>query len=71
MDDLSEHCVSLCFYSQLLQFQKAGMFTVGAAARPCAQLHYGLTEKHRRKVRTLKKLCKHKEHLNVFLVILL
>uniref|UniRef100_A0A667ZPJ6 Autophagy related 2A n=1 Tax=Myripristis murdjan TaxID=586833 RepID=A0A667ZPJ6_9TELE len=36
-------------YSELLQFQKAGMFTVGAAARPCAQLHYGLTEKHLRK----------------------
>uniref|UniRef100_A0A8C4NVQ3 Autophagy related 2A n=1 Tax=Dicentrarchus labrax TaxID=13489 RepID=A0A8C4NVQ3_DICLA len=36
-------------YSELLQFQKAGMFTVGAAARPCAQLHYGLTEKHLRR----------------------
>ncbi|KAK1904191.1 Autophagy-related protein 2 like A [Dissostichus eleginoides] len=36
-------------YSELLQFQKAGLFTVGAAARPCAQLHYGLTEKHMRK----------------------
>uniref|UniRef100_A0A8C9Z9Z1 Autophagy related 2A n=1 Tax=Sander lucioperca TaxID=283035 RepID=A0A8C9Z9Z1_SANLU len=37
-------------YSELLQFQKAGLFTVGAAARPCAQLHYSLTEKHLRKV---------------------
>uniref|UniRef100_A0A8D0D414 Autophagy related 2A n=1 Tax=Sander lucioperca TaxID=283035 RepID=A0A8D0D414_SANLU len=36
-------------YSELLQFQKAGLFTVGAAARPCAQLHYSLTEKHLRK----------------------
>ncbi|KAM4621735.1 autophagy-related protein 2 homolog A isoform 1-T1 [Polymixia lowei] len=36
-------------YTELLQFQKAGLFTVGAAARPCAQLHYGLTEKHLRK----------------------
>ncbi|XP_041845733.1 autophagy-related protein 2 homolog A [Melanotaenia boesemani] len=36
-------------YCELLQFQKAGLFTVGAAARPCAQLHYSLTEKHRRK----------------------
>ncbi|KAE8285828.1 Autophagy-related protein 2-like protein A [Larimichthys crocea] len=36
-------------YSELLQFQKAGMFTVGAASRPCAQLHYGLTEKHLRR----------------------
>uniref|UniRef100_A0A3B5KTL6 Autophagy related 2A n=1 Tax=Xiphophorus couchianus TaxID=32473 RepID=A0A3B5KTL6_9TELE len=39
-------------YCELLQFQKAGLFTVGAAARPCAQLHYSLTEKHLRKVRT-------------------
>ncbi|TKS72259.1 Autophagy-related protein 2 -like protein A [Collichthys lucidus] len=36
-------------YSELLQFQKAGMFTVGTASRPCAQLHYGLTEKHLRR----------------------
>ncbi|XP_027865134.1 autophagy-related protein 2 homolog A [Xiphophorus couchianus] len=36
-------------YCELLQFQKAGLFTVGAAARPCAQLHYSLTEKHLRK----------------------
>ncbi|XP_056139851.1 autophagy-related protein 2 homolog A isoform X2 [Lampris incognitus] len=36
-------------YSELLQFQRAGLFTVGAAARPCAQLHYGLMEKPLRK----------------------
>ncbi|XP_031604987.1 autophagy-related protein 2 homolog A [Oreochromis aureus] len=36
-------------YCELLQFQKAGLFTVGAAARPCAQLHYSLTEKRLRK----------------------
>ncbi|XP_014327053.1 autophagy-related protein 2 homolog A [Xiphophorus maculatus] len=36
-------------YCELLQFQKSGLFTVGAAARPCAQLHYSLTEKHLRK----------------------
>lgn len=36
-------------YSELLQFQKAGMFTVGTAARPCAQVHYSLTEKHLRR----------------------
>ncbi|KAM7389872.1 hypothetical protein PAMP_023820 [Pampus punctatissimus] len=36
-------------YSELLQFQKAGLFTVGAAARPCAQVHYSHTEKHVRK----------------------
>uniref|UniRef100_A0A674CIT4 Autophagy related 2A n=1 Tax=Salmo trutta TaxID=8032 RepID=A0A674CIT4_SALTR len=39
-------------YTELLQFQHAGMFTVGGAtARPCAQLHYSLTEKHLRKGR--------------------
>ncbi|XP_034036800.1 autophagy-related protein 2 homolog A isoform X2 [Thalassophryne amazonica] len=36
-------------HSELLQFQKAGLFSVGAAARPCAQLHYSVTEKHQRK----------------------
>ncbi|XP_061581548.1 autophagy-related protein 2 homolog A [Cololabis saira] len=36
-------------YCELLQFQKAGLFAVGAAARPCAQLHYSLIERHRRK----------------------
>nr|XP_061792826.1 autophagy-related protein 2 homolog A-like [Nerophis lumbriciformis] len=36
-------------YSELLQFQKASMFTVGVAAKPCAQLHYSLSEKHLRK----------------------
>lgn len=42
------------FSFQLLQFQKAGLFTVGAAARPCAQLHYSLTEKRLRKVSVSK-----------------
>uniref|UniRef100_A0A669CNR2 Autophagy related 2A n=1 Tax=Oreochromis niloticus TaxID=8128 RepID=A0A669CNR2_ORENI len=41
-------------YCELLQFQKAGLFTVGAAARPCAQLHYSLTEKRLRKVSVSK-----------------
>lgn len=36
-------------YSELIQFQKAGLFTVGSTARPCAQLHYSLSEKHQRK----------------------
>uniref|UniRef100_A0A665XFI8 Autophagy related 2A n=1 Tax=Echeneis naucrates TaxID=173247 RepID=A0A665XFI8_ECHNA len=36
-------------YSELLQFQKSGLFTIGATARPCAQLHYSLSEKHLRK----------------------
>ncbi|XP_030620868.1 autophagy-related protein 2 homolog A [Chanos chanos] len=36
-------------YSELLQFQSAGLFTVGVTARPCAQLHYSLTERHLRK----------------------
>ncbi|XP_037531173.1 autophagy-related protein 2 homolog A [Nematolebias whitei] len=44
-------------YCELLQFQKAGLFTVGAAARPCAQLHYSLTEKllHKGKQRVLRR----------------
>lgn len=37
---------------QLLQFQKADMYTVGAVPRPCAQLHYSLSEKHLRRVCT-------------------
>lgn len=49
--EIWENSVCLSVFFQLLQFQKAGLFTVGAAARPCAQLHYGLTEKHMRKVR--------------------
>ncbi|CAL9707012.1 unnamed protein product [Knipowitschia caucasica] len=36
-------------YSELIQFQKAGLFTVGSTARPCAQLHYSLSEKQQRK----------------------
>ncbi|XP_029021444.1 autophagy-related protein 2 homolog A [Betta splendens] len=36
-------------YSELLQFQKAGLFTIGTAARPCAQVHYHLSEKNLRK----------------------
>ncbi|KAJ8282805.1 hypothetical protein COCON_G00053240 [Conger conger] len=36
-------------YTELLQFQNAGSFTMGAAVRPCAQLHYSLTERQHRK----------------------
>uniref|UniRef100_A0A673AS39 Autophagy related 2A n=1 Tax=Sphaeramia orbicularis TaxID=375764 RepID=A0A673AS39_9TELE len=36
-------------YNELLQFQRAGLFTIGAAAKPCAQLHYSLSERHLRK----------------------
>lgn len=36
-------------YSELIQFQKAGLFTLGSTARPCAQLHYSLCEKPQRK----------------------
>ncbi|KAM8848900.1 autophagy-related protein 2 homolog A [Synchiropus picturatus] len=36
-------------YSELLQFKNAGLFKIGTAARPCAQLHYSLTERHLRK----------------------
>lgn len=43
---------ALALFFQLLQFQRAGLFTIGAAAKPCAQLHHSLTEKHLRRVRT-------------------
>ncbi|KAM9377347.1 autophagy-related protein 2 homolog A [Pholidichthys leucotaenia] len=36
-------------YCELLHFQKAGLYTIGAGARPCAQLHYSLIEKRLRK----------------------
>ncbi|RVE67358.1 hypothetical protein OJAV_G00102230 [Oryzias javanicus] len=36
-------------YCELLQFQRAGLFTVGGTVRPCAKVHYSLTEKHLRK----------------------
>ncbi|XP_035267111.1 autophagy-related protein 2 homolog A [Anguilla anguilla] len=36
-------------YTELLHFQNAGSFTLGSAVRPCAQLHYSLTERHHRK----------------------
>uniref|UniRef100_A0A8C1SZB9 Autophagy related 2A n=1 Tax=Cyprinus carpio TaxID=7962 RepID=A0A8C1SZB9_CYPCA len=37
-------------YTELLQFQSAGLFTMGTTARPCAQFHHSLSEKHMRKV---------------------
>lgn len=49
--------ISTCAFNfvsvQLLQFQKADMFTMGAVPRPCAQIHYSLSEKHLRRVCTL------------------
>ncbi|KAJ8405135.1 hypothetical protein AAFF_G00321260 [Aldrovandia affinis] len=36
-------------YTELLQFQSAGSFSLGATTRPCAQLHYKLTERQHRK----------------------
>uniref|UniRef100_H3DHC2 Autophagy related 2A n=1 Tax=Tetraodon nigroviridis TaxID=99883 RepID=H3DHC2_TETNG len=44
-------------YTELLQFQKADMYTIGAVPRPCAQLHYSLSEKHlrRRKLRVVRR----------------
>ncbi|XP_048883412.1 autophagy-related protein 2 homolog A isoform X3 [Brienomyrus brachyistius] len=36
-------------YTELLQFHRAGSFPMGAMARPCAVLHYTLTEKQHRK----------------------
>ncbi|XP_063044404.1 autophagy-related protein 2 homolog A isoform X2 [Engraulis encrasicolus] len=36
-------------YTELIQFQTAGLFTVGSTARPCAQIHHSLTERNMRK----------------------
>uniref|UniRef100_A0A3P9I7C6 Autophagy related 2A n=1 Tax=Oryzias latipes TaxID=8090 RepID=A0A3P9I7C6_ORYLA len=36
-------------YCELLQFQRAGLFTAGGTVGPCAKVHYSLTEKHLRK----------------------
>ncbi|XP_031424762.1 autophagy-related protein 2 homolog A [Clupea harengus] len=36
-------------YTELIQFQTAGMFTVGTTARPCAQIHHSLSERNTRK----------------------
>ncbi|XP_076143716.1 autophagy-related protein 2 homolog A [Alosa pseudoharengus] len=36
-------------YTELIQFQTAGLFTVGATARPCAQIHHSLSERNTRK----------------------
>lgn len=46
----NEHVRPHVFFSQLLQFQSAGLFTMGTTARPCAQFHHSLSEKHMRKV---------------------
>lgn len=43
-------CVCVCVSLQLLQFKNVGHFTVGATARPCAQIHHSLKEKQQRKV---------------------
>lgn len=39
------------------------MFTVGTAARPCAQVHYSLSEKHLRRVRI--DTLKHVDYMSV------
>lgn len=52
-------------YIELLQFQTAGLFTVGATARPCAQLHYSLTEKHQRKSGSKQRVVRRDSSLRV------
>ncbi|XP_057204911.1 autophagy-related protein 2 homolog A isoform X2 [Triplophysa rosa] len=52
-------------YTELLQFQSAGLFTMGAAARPCAQFHHSLCEKHMRKSGTRRRVVRRDSSLQV------
>ncbi|XP_051514871.1 autophagy-related protein 2 homolog A-like [Myxocyprinus asiaticus] len=52
-------------YTELLQFQSAGLITMGAAARPCAQFHHSLSEKHMRKSGTRRRVVRRDSSLQV------
>ncbi|XP_056625183.1 autophagy-related protein 2 homolog A [Triplophysa dalaica] len=52
-------------YTELLQFQSAGLFTMGAASRPCAQFHHSLCEKHMRKSGTRRRVVRRDSSLQV------
>ncbi|XP_051506271.1 autophagy-related protein 2 homolog A-like [Myxocyprinus asiaticus] len=43
-------------YTELLQFQSAGLSLMGTTARPCAQFHHSLSEKHMRKSGTRRRV---------------
>lgn len=52
-------------YTELLQFQSAGSFTMGTATRPCAQFHHSLCEKHMRKSGTRRRVVRRDSALQV------
>ncbi|XP_053361603.1 autophagy-related protein 2 homolog A isoform X1 [Clarias gariepinus] len=52
-------------YTELLQFKNAGHFTVGATARPCAQIHHVLTEKQQRKSGSKQRIVRRDSSLRV------
>ncbi|KAF7707420.1 autophagy-related protein 2 homolog A [Silurus meridionalis] len=52
-------------YTELLQFKNAGHFTVGATARPCAQIHHSLTEKQQRKSGSKQRVMRRESSLRV------
>ncbi|KAB5571342.1 hypothetical protein PHYPO_G00223950 [Pangasianodon hypophthalmus] len=52
-------------YTELLQFKNAGHFTVGATARPCAQIHHSLTEKQQRKSGSKQRVVRRDSSLRV------
>ncbi|XP_060783916.1 autophagy-related protein 2 homolog A [Neoarius graeffei] len=52
-------------YTELLQFKNAGHFTVGAAARPCAQIHHSLTEKQQRKSGSKQRVLRRDSSLRI------
>ncbi|KAF4091423.1 hypothetical protein AMELA_G00036730 [Ameiurus melas] len=52
-------------YTELLQFKNAGHFSVGATARPCAQIHHSLTEKQQRKSGSKQRVVRRDSSLHV------
>uniref|UniRef100_A0A672MQF7 Autophagy related 2A n=1 Tax=Sinocyclocheilus grahami TaxID=75366 RepID=A0A672MQF7_SINGR len=52
-------------YTELLQFQSAGLFTMGTTARPCAQFHHSLSEKHMRKRGSRRRVIRRDSSLRI------
>ncbi|TRY90128.1 hypothetical protein DNTS_031615 [Danionella cerebrum] len=52
-------------YTELLQFHSAGLFTMGTTAKPCAQFHHSLSEKHMRKTGSRKRVVRRESSLRV------
>ncbi|KAI2657093.1 hypothetical protein H4Q32_021165 [Labeo rohita] len=50
---------------QYTEFQSAGLFTMGTTARPCAQFHHSLSEKHMRKSGSRRRVIRRDSSLRV------